>query len=219
MIKYFDQSVFESGCELIVNAVNCLGIMDSGLALEFSLRFPTMYKEYKKDCTDKIIKVGETKMYVDSGQKILNFPTKLDPFKASDIRYIVDGLDYFANHYQDYNIKSIAFPLLGCANGGLDFDTDVKTIMIEQLSNLKIDIVICTNKEISALERKMVDVLKGIDVGKMAADLGLNYLDASFREKIQKIDRLNQLASKKYLKCADDYREIWKYVKIKVEQL
>ena len=47
MIKITNKSVFNSGCGLIVNTINCHGVMGAGIALEFSLRYPQMFNQYK----------------------------------------------------------------------------------------------------------------------------------------------------------------------------
>ena len=40
-------NMFDTECEVIVNTVNCAGIMGKGIALEAKNRFPEMYKDYK----------------------------------------------------------------------------------------------------------------------------------------------------------------------------
>ena len=215
MIEIIPNSVFESKCEMIVNTVNCNGVMGAGIALEFSLRYPEMFKTYKNECSIGQIRIGETKMYECRGQKILNFPTKgCNEREKSKIKYIVDGLLYFINHYKEYGIKSIAFPLLGCANGHLDFEGEVKTLMINYLSRIKdLDIKICTN-EIGpqGLELKMTNYIKQCDILSVLKNLDLENEYENIKTSIEKISRFSQLASSRYLKSEEIYRKIWNYV-------
>ena len=107
MIEIISKSVFDSNCDLLVNTINCRGVMGAGIALEFSLRYPEMYESYKRDCATGSIRVGETKIYECNGQKILNFPTKDDPYKKSDINFIVLGLEFFVKNYSATPLKYI----------------------------------------------------------------------------------------------------------------
>ncbi len=51
---------------------------------------------------------------------MLNFPTKRQWRYKSKIEYLEAGLKEFLSTYRDSGIKSIAFPVLGASNGGLD---------------------------------------------------------------------------------------------------
>lgn len=74
-------------------------------------------------------------------QWVLNFPTKKHWKHPSRIEYIEQGLQKFVETYEERGIKSIAFPLLGCGNGGLDKDTVLK-LMVQYLSECNIPVEI-----------------------------------------------------------------------------
>lgn len=132
--------MFDSKMKTLVNTVNTVGVMGKGVALEFKKRFPDMYKEYVALCESKQLKVGEPYLYYDlTGASILVFPTKEHWRSPSKLSYIIDGLDWFVQHYDKLGIESIAFPPLGCGNGGLEWD-DVGPLMYEKLKALPIDI-------------------------------------------------------------------------------
>ncbi len=63
MIKILVGDLFESDCQTIVNTVNTVGIMGKGIALEFKKRFPDMFKDYEKSCTEGKVKLGEPYLY------------------------------------------------------------------------------------------------------------------------------------------------------------
>lgn len=218
MIEFISNSVFDSKCDMLVNTINCKGVMGAGIALEFSLRYPEMYELYKKDCIAGTVLIGETKVYECDGKKILNFPTKEDPFKKSEIDYIVRGLDYFIKNYSKFNIKSVAFPLLGCMNGQLDFERDVKSLMLQYLSIPQdLNIKICMNQDgPQGLELQMLNIIKNINISKLIEELGLDIDVKQLSISIQSIHRFYDLACSKHLKNEDMYRKIWLYIRNKI---
>ena len=134
-------SIFESGCQTIVNTVNCKGIMGKGLALEFRHRFHQMYIHYKRQCGAEKIRVGELTIWKQSRPWIINFPTKNHWKYPSRIKYIQDGLKFFVEHYERWGIQSIAFPKLGASHGKLHWPR-VRKLMTRFLNELPIHIEI-----------------------------------------------------------------------------
>lgn len=142
-IKQINGNIFNSKCQTIVNTVNCVGVMGKGIALVHKLRYPKMYEEYKQHCKNKLIKTGSLWLYSkqENAPWILNFPTKYHWKYPSKIEWIEKGLQKFVNTYEEKGITSIAFPLLGTHNGGLDTNV-VREIMVEYLVKCNIDIEI-----------------------------------------------------------------------------
>lgn len=128
--------------KVIVNTVNCEGVMGAGIALEAALRYPEMYTRYKKICGDGNLNIGNLWIYKDSCPYwIMNFPTKQSWKLPSKIEYLELGLKKFIETYKDKGVESVAFPLLGASNGGLD-ENVVLEIMNNYLGNLDIPIEI-----------------------------------------------------------------------------
>ena len=135
-------NIFESQASTLVNTVNCVGVMGKGIAQEFKKRCPDMFKEYVAMCKSGSVKPGVPYLYQDLfGTSILNFPTKDHWRSPSKLSYIVSGLDWFRNHYKELGITSVAFPPLGCGNGGLSW-TVVGPLMYSKLNDLPISIEI-----------------------------------------------------------------------------
>jgi O-acetyl-ADP-ribose deacetylase (regulator of RNase III) len=140
-IKYQKDDIFESKAQVIVNTVNCQGVMGKGLALAFKQRYPAMFPVYQQECKTGRLRIGRPSLYKESTPWILNFPTK-DTWKAnSKIEYLEKGLEYFVTNYKKAGITSIAFPKLGAQNGKLSWD-DVGPLMAKYLSSLEIDVYI-----------------------------------------------------------------------------
>ena len=134
-------NIFESSCTTIVNTVNCVGVMGKGIALEFKKKYPEMFMEYVLKCNRGEVKPGIPYVYQDNGISILNFPTKDHWRSPSRLSYVIDGLDWFVENYKKFGIDSIAFPPLGCGNGGLTWNI-VGPIMYQKLIKLPINIEI-----------------------------------------------------------------------------
>lgn len=132
--------MFSSDAQTLVNTVNCVGVMGKGIALQFKQRFPGMYEDYVRRCERKLVRLGEPYVYEDmTGAKILNFPTKDHWRSASRLSDIEKGLSYLAEHYEQWGIKSISMPPLGCGNGGLEW-SEVGPLIYQRLHKLPIDI-------------------------------------------------------------------------------
>lgn len=121
MVKVVKGNIFDSQAQTLVNTINCVGVMGKGLALEFKNRYPAMFDKYKSFCDKGVFKPGVLWIFkADDGKWILNFPTKVDWRNPSKIEYIEEGLKKFVEIWKEKGIISVAFPLLGCKNGGLD---------------------------------------------------------------------------------------------------
>lgn len=132
--------MFSSDAQTLVNTVNCVGVMGKGVALHFKKRYPEMFQDYVRRCERKQVKLGEPYVYEDmSGIKILNFPTKDHWRSASRLSDIEKGLTYLVEHYEQWGIKSISMPPLGCGNGGLNW-TEVGPLIYQKLHKLPINI-------------------------------------------------------------------------------
>lgn len=135
-------NIFESKCLAIVNTVNCVGVMGKGIALEFKKRYPEMFIDYVEKCKSGQVQTGTPYIFDnDDGMKIINFPTKDHWRSPSRLSFVVEGLDWFVANYEKYGITSVAFPPLGCGNGGLTWEV-VGPIMYQKLSSLPIEVEI-----------------------------------------------------------------------------
>lgn len=141
MLTYHRTSLLESQAQTIVNTVNTVGVMGKGLAHELKKRSPEMFKAYKKLCDERLLEVGKLWLWRDPSQWILNFPTKINWRNPSKLEYITSGLQKFVDNFERLGIREIAFPRLGCGNGGLDWE-QVQPIMHEYLSDLPIRVYI-----------------------------------------------------------------------------
>lgn len=140
MFKALIGDLFASRAQTLVNTVNCVGVMGKGVALEFKKAYPAMYEDYEARCDRKQVRLGEPYLYRDlSGAMIVNFPTKDHWRSASRLADIERGLDYFVAHAAEWGIRSVAFPPLGCGNGGLEW-SEVGPLIYSKLHNATFDV-------------------------------------------------------------------------------
>jgi len=140
-LEFINGNIFNSKAQTIVNTINCVGVMGKGIALVFKLRYPLMFDIYKRYCDEKHIGIGKLWLYNQQLNTpwVLNFPTKYHWKYPSKMEYIEKGLIKFSETYKEKCITSIAFPLLGTHNGGLERE-EVKLLMIKYLSKCDIPI-------------------------------------------------------------------------------
>ncbi len=136
MIEFKSGDVFASKAQVLVNTVNCCGVMGAGIAKEYRKRFPKMYRAYRKACRSGEIAIGHPQLWKSDDQWILNFPTKLHFIQNSDLAHIRAGLEWLILNYRDLGIKTIALPPLGAGLGKLDWKA-VRQLIIEKLVDLE----------------------------------------------------------------------------------
>jgi O-acetyl-ADP-ribose deacetylase (regulator of RNase III) len=141
MLIYRRTSLFESTAQTLVNTVNCVGVMGKGIAKAFKEREPEMFAAYRRICDQKLLEPGKLWLWRGANSWTLNFPTKKHWKHPSKIEWIEAGLKKFVDTYQSLGITEISFPLLGCGNGGLDWN-DVRPVMERHLQSLPIPVFI-----------------------------------------------------------------------------
>lgn len=141
MLTYHRTSILTSQAQTVVNTVNTVGVMGKGLASEYKKRYPEMFKAYRELCKNEQLGIGNLWLWKATDQWVLNFPTKKHWRQPSKLSYVEAGLEKFVSQYERRGISEIAFPRLGCGNGGLDWE-DVGPLMERYLGPLPISVFI-----------------------------------------------------------------------------
>jgi len=152
MILYVRGNLLQSPAQVLVNTVNTVGVMVMGIALDFKRLFPEMYRQYRELCEQGQFHVGMLWLYKSPNKWVLNFPTKKHWRYPSRVEYIEAGLQKFVDSYANLGIHSVAFPPLGCGNGQLDFETQVKRPMENYLRKLPIEVFIYPGRKSEFVE-------------------------------------------------------------------
>lgn len=139
MIEPARNNLLTCDTEALVNAVNCVGIMGKGIALQFKQAFPDNFKAYEAACAAGTVAPGRMMIH-DNGRLvhprwIVNFPTKRHWRDTSRLEDIASGLSALIADVKRLGIRSIALPALGCGLGGLDWAV-VRPLIEEAFSAL-----------------------------------------------------------------------------------
>jgi O-acetyl-ADP-ribose deacetylase (regulator of RNase III) len=140
-LHYTTGDIFQSDAQVLVNPVNCRGVMGAGLALAFKQRYPEMFAAYVQECKSGQLRIGRPMLYRANRHWILNFPTKDHWRDPAKLEYIMQGLHFLVEHYRQMGIESIAFPKLGAGLGKLPWN-EVGPLMAKYLSQLECKVVI-----------------------------------------------------------------------------
>lgn len=155
MLQFHRTSLMTSPAQTLVNTVNTVGVMGKGLAAAFKERHPEMFFEYRKLCKRGDLEPGSSWLWKGTDQWVLNFATKKHWRNPSKIEYVRSGLNEFRETYESLGIREIAFPRLGCGNGGLDW-REVRPLMVDLLHDLPISVYIHDfEKSLGKLEHEL----------------------------------------------------------------
>lgn len=159
MIRYVYGDLFYSPARVLVNPVNTVGAMGSGLAYDFKRFFSPMYELYRDACQQDRFSVGDLMLYKGLHKWVLNFPIKTHFRAAATLETIEVGLQKFAQVYADYSIESISFPALGLQEDRLDWD-EVRPRMESTLGRLPISIFIHRYDEAKASQQRNIRTMR-----------------------------------------------------------
>ena len=115
--------IFHSEAQVLVNPVNCAGVMGAGLAKQFRDRYPEMFAQYREDCRKGLVRTGNVRLYQPGkpGDPIVaNLPTKKHWRNPSRMKYVREGLRDLVLKLRAEGIRTVALPALGAGLGGLD---------------------------------------------------------------------------------------------------
>ena len=147
MLTKSNEDITTSTAEVIVNTVNCVGVMGGGVALAIKEAFPWCLAPYKDACEKNLLRPGGIfVVHINVEPKIdypiiINLATKDHWRGKSRIDWIDKGLENLANYLRESDLRSISIPRPGCGHGGLKW-TDVEPLMHKHLDKLDCDITV-----------------------------------------------------------------------------
>lgn len=136
IVSCYGNLLLDQFSEVKVNTVNCVGVMGAGIAKAFKEKYPQMFFDYKKACLQKEITPGS--VWFHNKTNVLCVATKNHWKHRSEIEWIEEGIINIVDFCKTNNISSIAVPMLGCSNGGLD-KKDVFSIMKKYFTETDIE--------------------------------------------------------------------------------
>ena len=140
MIEYKTGDILSEQAEALVNAINCVGAMGRGIALQFKRAFPDNFKAYAARCKQEKMQPGKVFVFETDElfhpRYIINFPTKRHWKGKSRMEDIESGLASLAMEIRSHHIRSIAIPPLGSGLGGLNW-REVRARLVSALDEFE----------------------------------------------------------------------------------
>lgn len=136
-----NETIVASGCNVIVNPINCVGVITDATNLDFKAFYPKMYEDLRYACLGNEITSGSLWVYEIDHTVFVHIPIKKHWRDAADITYVKQGLFALKDWLFSRPKLSVAIPLLGYEPGGLSPDQSLKLITA-QLVELPNEIVI-----------------------------------------------------------------------------
>ena len=139
---YRHGDLLQSEAQALVNPVNCVGVMGAGLARQFKERYPEVFRRYRQDCRQGLVRVGAIRLYPISGDQVMAaFPTKEHWKDPSRIEYVRSGLESLRETLADEGIRSAAIPPVGCGLGRLNWlEVEPLILSIMETGDLRLEI-------------------------------------------------------------------------------
>jgi len=132
MIELRRGDILKAKADVLVNTVNCVGVMGRGIALQFKKAFPDVFCAYAAACQRGEIKPGMVQTYdlnrLEQPHYVINLPTKKHWRGKSKMEYVKTGLHALVEEIHRLDVSSVAVPPLGCGLGGLDWK-DVRPLV------------------------------------------------------------------------------------------
>src|SRR5207237_3794364 len=104
MIERVQGDLLQADVDALVNAVNCVGVMGRGIALQFKTAYPDNYEFYRAACERKQLRPGAMLVYerkpLGNPRYIINFPTKRHWKEKSRLDDIKAGLSALVKEVQ-----------------------------------------------------------------------------------------------------------------------
>lgn len=126
MIELRRGDILKAKADVLVNTVNCVGVMGRGIALQFKKAFPEVFRAYEAACKRGDVVPGTVQVYdlnrFEPPHYVINLPTKKHWRGKSRMEYVEAGLEALVAELRRLDVSSVAVPPLGCGLGGLDWE-------------------------------------------------------------------------------------------------
>lgn len=138
MLHECSGDLLESGCDVLVNPVNCVGVMGAGLALAFKRSYPSMFAAYAEACRRRQVALGAVWVWQNPlgwrHEVVVCLPTKAHWRDGSRVEDIDSGLRSLRRYLDAADPElTVAVPMLGAGLGGLSVE-QVAPLIRERLS-------------------------------------------------------------------------------------
>lgn len=141
-LTILQEDLFKVQATTKVISVNLRGVMGAGVAKTARDTIPGLYTHYKKMYPK--IRPDQFILYRHEGTNYLLIPTKIDWKKPSPRDLVIHNLNrlvIMSNRTRE--LGTIALPPLGCGNGGLDWEDDIRYVYMALMSFVQTEFIAC----------------------------------------------------------------------------
>ncbi len=142
MVQLVSGDYWTSRSDVLVNPVNCEGVVGEGLSAAFKERFPRNFGEYVRVCKEGDLHPGGLHVFNDpSGKVIINAATQAESAAPSNLDWVQALAEGLSTWVGETGPPQIAVPALGTGCGALPW-LPVRDILIDVLDDAPGDIEI-----------------------------------------------------------------------------
>jgi O-acetyl-ADP-ribose deacetylase (regulator of RNase III) len=139
--------IFTTRARAMGHGVNTEGVMGAGIAAQFRVRFPEMYRQYRVLCQNGDLNVGETFVFhipgQDQGYFLYNIASQDLPGPHAKMEWLEDGVRAALIHAEKNSIYTIALPRIASGIGGLN-ESEVEEALSLLVKEYPVDIELWT---------------------------------------------------------------------------
>jgi len=124
-----NEDLFKVKADTKIVTTNMMGAMGAGVAKTARDTIPGLYAHYKKMLPT--IDPTQFILYTHEDVKYLLVPTKIDWRDKSPRSLVIHNINKLAtlmNRHRTFGV--VALPPMGCGNGGLDFENDIRYVYL-----------------------------------------------------------------------------------------
>ena len=139
---HYQSDIFSASESTIVVTTNTIGVMGAGIARQCKDQFPHVFQQYRTACQsgEHTVEQPYLVQQPDPSPNVLCFATKQDWRNPSQLQWLQNGLEWMVHNQS--RLKSVAIPPLGCGYGGLDWQLQVRPLLIEFLPKFNIPVAL-----------------------------------------------------------------------------
>lgn len=130
-VSILNTDIFASAAHVLVNPVNCVGVMGKGLALEFRQRYPQTVQPYELACQRHELRPGDilpVPLSINPVRYVVHLATKDHWRHPSKLMWVAAGAMKLRSWVEARRIESIACPALGAGAGGLPWESVLEVL-------------------------------------------------------------------------------------------
>jgi|SRR5258706_11633620 len=137
MIEFVSGDIFQTTSQYLAQgvAVGSQEGLGTGLALKISSKFPDSQKQFKKYTFNHKFEGGDIFVAKSEGDRpgIIYIATQPDMYHAT-LQFLTKGLKNLTIYCAKNSVESVSLPKIGAGLGKLDWEKEVRPLMLKRLS-------------------------------------------------------------------------------------